>query len=679
MTRSLFAYAVNSKAILAAGSFAEGALGYATDTNEFGFYNGSAWVWSAGDLSITDTSSVDLTLTGHVLSATVLPAGVDHNQLLNYASNRHFLQTDIANVSTALSTGLLTVVNGTGALGSTANNSANWDTAYGWGNHASAGYATGTGAANRLTYWSGAGTVTSSANLTVDVATSKIILGADVNIYRNAANILKTDDSFHAPTLSLNAGTLPAGVTMGINSGVISDANLPVQINAGAGLNISYMGINKPGSTYGLLLGYENGTGGFAKAGGYVRTVPNEPIYFVVNNGTFAQTILGNGNVGIGNTLPGARFDVTSPTVYTGAAHIGVRISTPLNGVGNYALQLSGTEGTAASGITFGTDVTLYRGAANELWTDDHFKIRAATTPEITLLTLNNDIRAGNITGKINFYKTDETTGGAGNIPYIQAVCTNFGGDFTLEMYTGTVATPAKNIVMGSTGTVFNDDGTAALNLRAESDTEPSMIELVASTDKLYLGGTTNGIEISKGGELVLLGTATYWVDLNFPLVAKTTGAGLPSYQTLTGNLTMLQWAVNDALQCDSEEFIHQWKEASAATWHVHIITNGLDATNRYIRFEVEYTWANFGAALPATVTITSADMLIPANTADRTHFIFDIGSFTATGGKIGAHVKARVKRVAAVGTAPSGNVFAEKVQLHLECDTLGSRAITTK
>jgi len=47
---------------------------------------------AAGSLSIVDTVSLDLSLSGvGVLSGDVLPAGVDHNQLLNYSAARHFL------------------------------------------------------------------------------------------------------------------------------------------------------------------------------------------------------------------------------------------------------------------------------------------------------------------------------------------------------------------------------------------------------------------------------------------------------------------------------------------------------------------------------------------------------------------------------------------------------------
>ncbi len=96
---------------------------------------------NTGDVTISDTSSVDMSLTGQSLSAVVLPAGVDHNALLNYAANRHFLQTDIDHLSTALATGLVKVTTATGAISIVTDNSANWNTAFSWGNHASAGYA----------------------------------------------------------------------------------------------------------------------------------------------------------------------------------------------------------------------------------------------------------------------------------------------------------------------------------------------------------------------------------------------------------------------------------------------------------------------------------------------------------------------------------------------------------
>ncbi len=67
-------------------------------------------------------------------------------------------------------------------------------------------------------------------------------------------------------------------------------------------------------------------------------------------------------------------LDVASLT--RAATNIGVRIALPSGGAtANYALQLSDTGGTAAGGITFGTDANLYRAAANALATDDSARI----------------------------------------------------------------------------------------------------------------------------------------------------------------------------------------------------------------------------------------------------------------------------------------------------------------
>lgn len=153
--------------------------------------NSAAWDAAAGlahaAVTVTDSVSVDFTLDGQQISAAVLPAGVDHdslagfvvnehidwtentggvvihaanytdtdttytagtglalvgtqfatndaqinhNALLNYSADRHFLQTAIDHVSTDLATGLLKVTNGTGALSSITDSSANWDAAY---------------------------------------------------------------------------------------------------------------------------------------------------------------------------------------------------------------------------------------------------------------------------------------------------------------------------------------------------------------------------------------------------------------------------------------------------------------------------------------------------------------------------------------------------------------------
>lgn len=79
-------------------------------------------------------------------------------------------------------------------------------------------------------------------------------------------------------------------------------------------------------------------------------------------------------------------------------------------------------------------------------------------------------------------------------------------------------------------GFVFNEGGTSNLDFRVESDTEANMFFLDANADTdgaLYLGGTTNGIKINKGGDLTLLGTAKYERHVQI----KATPSGTPANQ----------------------------------------------------------------------------------------------------------------------------------------------------
>lgn len=75
-----------------------------------------------------------------------------HDDLADFAANEHFLQTAITNVSTALSTGLLKVTTGTGALTVVSDASGNWNTAFGWGDHFGLYDAAGTAASSMSTH-----------------------------------------------------------------------------------------------------------------------------------------------------------------------------------------------------------------------------------------------------------------------------------------------------------------------------------------------------------------------------------------------------------------------------------------------------------------------------------------------------------------------------------------------
>lgn len=83
----------------------------------------STWLTEGTGITITDSGNGKA-------GVAIDPSEINHDALLNFDANEHYLQTAITNVSTALSTGLLKVTTGTGALSSVTDNSANWNAAY---------------------------------------------------------------------------------------------------------------------------------------------------------------------------------------------------------------------------------------------------------------------------------------------------------------------------------------------------------------------------------------------------------------------------------------------------------------------------------------------------------------------------------------------------------------------
>jgi len=118
------------------------------------------------------------------------------------------------------------------------------------------------------------------------------------------------------------------------------------------------------------------------------------------------------------------------PALTRGATNIGVRIALPSGGAtANYALQLSDTTGVADGGITFGTDTTLYRSAADTLKTDDKLLV----TGEVELdAALNHD---------------GTTIGFFGTAPATQTTVADAGALATTETADGTYDTTEQDML----------------------------------------------------------------------------------------------------------------------------------------------------------------------------------------------------------------------------------------
>lgn len=209
----------------------------------------------------------------------------------------------------------------------------------------------------------------------------------DTNLYRSAADTLRTDDALVvsptsnpaislavSPTIttnSVNARLInAAGTFNGSGDGPGGFATSPTfspsasistaygfintaKASPGAGITITnmYAGFNRvdTGSTGGVLTNAYGLTIGAPSLG---TVIPSSIVGAAINN---------QGAAGISSAVG---LDISAQSGAT--SNIGLRIGQ----ASTYSLQLSGTGGTAASGITFGTDTNLYRSAANTLKTD---------------------------------------------------------------------------------------------------------------------------------------------------------------------------------------------------------------------------------------------------------------------------------------------------------------------
>lgn len=186
-----------------------------------------------------------------------------------------------------------------------------------------------------------------------------------------------------------------------------------------------------------------------------------------------------------------------------------------------------------------------------------------------------------------------------------------------------------------------------------------------------------NYTDIEADGTLEFNGNATVWKDMVFPMAPpKITGAGNPTLVSWNGNIRGYSFAVNDVHDFDPQEFSHDGKQASTATFHIHWISRTNVAAARTVKWEIEYTQANYSAVFPAAST-ANIEVTVPSGTTALTHYITDITTFTTA--NIASQMYVRLKRIASSGTEPADDPVVIGVHYHYEIDTIGSRGILTK
>lgn len=177
-------------------------------------------------------------------------------------------------------------------------------------------------------------------------------------------------------------------------------------------------------------------------------------------------------------------LNVTSPTATSGTV-TGVKIAAPSGGSANYALNLSDTGGTAAGGITFGTDVQLYRSGSLALSITDgtNLVVGASTGTKIGTATSQ----------KIGFYNSTPIVQPSGDVV---TALTNLGLVATPTVTATTNANLTGPITSsGNATSIASQTGTGTKFVMSVSPTMTG----TTTTGNLTLGTAGNKISITTG------------------------------------------------------------------------------------------------------------------------------------------------------------------------------------
>lgn len=268
----------------------------------------------------------------------------------------------------------------------------------------------------------------------------------------------------------------------------------------------------------------------------------------------------------------------------------------------------------------------------------------------------------------------------------------------TINGASGTIAPNAAAIKTGNvSGATINkqlDLGTAISTFADTTDCTGANTGSIQTLGGIYgakvgwfaggghFGGATDYSNFESDGTLVFNGAATVWKDIQYSISSGKVGAAnVPTWSTFISPMSEYTFAVNDTIDLGSQEIIHEYKEGTDLTPHIHWVLNGAaGGTARKIQWQIDYTWCVPGSSTWTTSSKT-VEITTAASAADKTHYLSNFPVISGTGVTIGTQLKIKLTRIAksAGGSDPTGNPFVLQVGVHVECDTTGSRTISSK
>ena len=148
------------------------------------------------------------------------------------------------------------------------------------------------------------------------------------------------------------------------------------------------------------------------------------------------------------------------------------------------------------------------------------------------------------------------------------------------------------------------------------------------------------------------------------PFLTARIGASIPTLTTFNGSTKQYTFAINNEV-FGTGEVTHKYINGGNLMPHIHWATNGVDTTDRYVKWEMEYSYANMSSAF-STPTIITVEAKIPANTPSLTHYMTDLPQIVGTNITVGDYICWRVRRITSSGTAPTSNPFGLALGVHV-------------